>query len=88
MTGVSAISESTPIFRYFAYANGSVSSTPLGTPLLTNAGNAVQVNIAFRTAPAKTVAGDTNAQTSIQNAALLRLTPPAYNSAAANLPCQ
>jgi len=88
MTGVSAISASVPIFSYFAYANGQVSPTPLGTPLLTNAVNAVQVDVAFETAPTKTVAGDANAGTEIQNSALLRLTPPAYDSAAANLPCQ
>lgn len=88
MTGVSAISASIPLFRYFAYSNGQVSSNPLATPLEANASSAVQVNVAFKTAPSKTVAGDANAQTAIQNSALLRLTPPAYNSASANLPCQ
>lgn len=89
MTGVSAISESIPVFRYFAYSNGQVSATPLETPLKTNAAaTAVQVNVAFKATPSKTVAGDTNAQTSIQNTALLRLTPPGYSSATSNLPCQ
>lgn len=88
MTGVSAISESIPLFRYFAYSNGHVSATPLATPLNLNASSAVQVNVAFKATPLKTVAGDANAETAIQNAALLRLTPPAYNPASANLPCQ
>jgi Tfp pilus assembly protein PilW len=88
MTGVSPISASVPIFRYFAYSNGQVSTTPLATPLGTNAASAVQVNVALQTAPSKTVAADTNAETEIQDAALLRLTPPAYNSTSANLPCQ
>ncbi len=88
MTGISAI-ESTPIFRYYAYSNGKVSSTPLSSsPLGANAANTVQVNIAFKAAPEKTIAGDANAQTGIQNAALLRLTPPGYNLTTANLPCQ
>jgi Tfp pilus assembly protein PilW len=89
MTGVSVISASVPIFRYFSYSNGTVSTTPLAaSPLGENAAKTVQVDIAFKAAPGKTVAGDTNAQTAIQNAALLRLTPPGYSSTTANLPCQ
>ncbi|MBA3865509.1 MAG: hypothetical protein H0X42_04045 [Solirubrobacterales bacterium] len=88
MTGVSAISASLPIFRYFAYSNGQISATPLATPLGTNSTTAVQVNVAFQMSPLNDVSGDANAETEIQNAALLRLTPPAYNSASANLPCQ
>jgi Tfp pilus assembly protein PilW len=91
MTGVSAISASIPIFRYFSYSNGQVSATPLtASPLGANAANAVQVDVAFQTAPSasKTVSKDTNAETEIQDSALLRLTPPGYNPASANLPCQ
>jgi Tfp pilus assembly protein PilW len=89
MTGVSAISESIPIFRYFAYTNGQVSATPLATPLSKeNAHSAVQVDVTFKTAPMNTPVADANAQTAIQDAALLRLTPPAYNSTSSNLPCQ
>jgi prepilin-type N-terminal cleavage/methylation domain-containing protein len=88
MTGISTISASVPIFSYFAYSNGAISSTSLATPLNTNAASAVQVNIAFDAAPEKAVSGDTNAETAIKNAVLLRLTPPAYGSTTANLPCQ
>jgi Tfp pilus assembly protein PilW len=89
MTGVSAISESIPVFRYFAYSNGKVSSTPLATPLSKEAaGEAVQVNVAFKASPLSTPIADTNAQTGIQNAALLRLTPPGYSSSSSNRPCQ
>jgi prepilin-type N-terminal cleavage/methylation domain-containing protein len=88
MTGVSAISASVPVFSYYAYSNGEISETPLTTPLGENAAGAVQVEVAFKTAPGKTASGDANAQTSIQNAALLRLTPPGYNPASANQPCQ
>jgi Tfp pilus assembly protein PilW len=89
MTGVSPISLTVPVFRYFAYSGGSVSATPLAaTPLGTNATKAVQVNVAFKAAPGKTVSGDANAQAEIQNAALLRLTPPGYSSTTSNLPCQ
>jgi len=89
MTGVSAISGSIPIFRYFAYSNGKVSSTALAAaPLGANASNAVQVNVAFKATPEEVVSGDANAATGIQNAALLRLTPPGYSSTTSNLPCQ
>jgi prepilin-type N-terminal cleavage/methylation domain-containing protein len=88
MTGVNPISASVPIFRYFAYSNGQVSETPLATPLEKNAASAVQVDVTFKATPTTTVNGDTNAQAEIQNAALLRLTPPAYNPTSANQPCQ
>jgi Tfp pilus assembly protein PilW len=91
MTGVSPISATVPIFSYFAYSNGQVSSTPLAaSPLGANAASAVEVDVAFQTAPAasKTVSKDANAETEIQDSALLRLTPPGYGATAANLPCQ
>lgn len=89
LTNVAPISASVPVFRYYSYSNGKVSSTPLAaSPLGTNAANTVQVNVAFEAAPSSAVSGDTNASTEIQNAALLRLTPPGYSSTASNLPCQ
>jgi type II secretory pathway component PulJ len=89
LTNVAPISASVPVFRYYAYSSGKVSSTALAAnPLGTNAPNAVQVNIAFEAAPGRSVSGDTNAATEIQNAALLRLTPPGYSSTTSNLPCQ
>jgi hypothetical protein len=88
MTGVSAISASIPIFRYFGYTNGQINSTPLTVPLEANAGEVVQVNVAFQTSPMSTPIKDTGAKTGIQGAALLRLTPPSYSSSAANRPCQ
>jgi type II secretory pathway pseudopilin PulG len=90
MTGISAISASVPIFRYFSYAEGKVKATPLPVPLSkTTAGEAVQVNVAFKAAPLNAPpSGDTNGSTEIQNSALLRLTPPGYSSSASNRPCQ
>lgn len=88
-TGVSAISASVPIFRYFTYTEGKINSTALPVPLTeTTAGETVQVNVALETAPMNTPpSGDTNGSTEIQNSALLRLTPPAYSAAASNRPC-
>lgn len=89
MTNVAPISGSIPVFRYFSYdTSGRISATPLATPLEGSNGVAVQVNIAFKTAPRRAVSGDAGAETSIQDAALLRLTPPGFNPTTANLPCQ
>jgi hypothetical protein len=89
MTGVSPISESVPIFRYFSYSNGQVSATPLKVPLEKETSKSVvQVDVAFKAAPMSTPIVDANSQTGIQDAALLRLTPPAYSSTTSNLPCQ
>jgi Tfp pilus assembly protein PilW len=89
LSGVSPISATVPVFRYFAYSSGKVASTPLtAAPLGSNAANTVQVSVAFEASPGTSVSGDANAQTEIQNAALLRLTPPGYSSTSSNLPCQ
>jgi type II secretory pathway component PulJ len=88
MTGVSPISESIPVFRYFGYTNGQINPTPLTVPLEANAGEVVQVNVAFQTSPMNTPIKDSSAKTGIQGAALLRLTPPSYSSSTANRPCQ
>jgi Tfp pilus assembly protein PilW len=88
MKGVGQVSETTPVFSYYSYSNGAISSTPLTTPLGTNAASAVQVSIAFEAAPEPPVSEDESAATEIQDAVLLRLTAPAYSSATNNLPCQ
>jgi Tfp pilus assembly protein PilW len=78
----------TPVFRYYAYSSGAVSSTPLTTPLKEGAATTVQVNIAFNATPEHETSGDNAAATGIQDSALLRLTPPGYSTTASNLPCQ
>lgn len=90
MTGVKPISEGSPVFSYYTYANGEISGTPLPTPLRTDAeaARAIQVRIAFQTVPAPPVQGDEGAETQIQDAVLFRLSAPAYNVAAGNAPCQ
>jgi Tfp pilus assembly protein PilW len=80
----------TPLFRYYSYANGAISTTPLSSApeLGENAARTVQVSIAFNANPANAVSNDASSQTGIQDSALLRLTPPAYSSASSNSPCQ
>lgn len=89
MTNISPTSPSTSIFSYYSYSNGEVSATPLPTPLIsTEAERTVKVGIAFTAAPQSTPIADPNAGASIADSALLRFTPAAFNTAAANLPCE
>jgi len=91
MTNISQVSASVPLFRYYGYSSGQISSTPfpitttLGT---TNAPKTTKVAIAFKAAPLSTPIVDANAPTEIQNSALLRLTPPSYSTSSNNAPCQ
>lgn len=89
MTNVSPITSGAPIFTYYAYENGQISSTPLSTLKEEKAKTVSQVDIAFETGPLKTaIRVDASGSTEIQDSALLRLTPPGYASTTANLPCQ
>jgi Tfp pilus assembly protein PilW len=87
MQGISQVG-TTPIFRYYSYVSGVVSETAQATPLGAEAVKTVLVKIAFSTAPGHTVASDANAAATIQDSALLRLTPPGYSASSNNLPCQ
>lgn len=80
----------TPLFRYYAYSGGAISTTPLlASPTLAeNSAKTVQVTIAFDARPGQEISGDASAATGIQDSALLRLTPPAYSSTSSNQPCQ
>jgi hypothetical protein len=89
MTNVAPLVAGGPIFSYYSYANGALSTTPLTTPLDTNgAALTVQVKVGFATAPGKTPVKDAGASSAIQDSAILRLTPPSFNEQAVSLPCQ
>jgi Tfp pilus assembly protein PilW len=89
ITGVSAVSGSIPLFRYYKYENGLISTTPLSVPLsAANAAVAVQVNLAVKVSPPGSTVTDAKAAGIVQDSALLRFTPPAYNPAATNPPCE
>lgn len=86
---ISAISASVPIFRYYAFESGQISATPLTTPLEEGRNlKAVQVDVAFKVAPAQTVSNDAGAAAPIQSSVLLRFTPANFETSAQNLPCQ
>jgi Tfp pilus assembly protein PilW len=89
MKNVAPLASTSSIFTYYAYSGASVSATPLAVPITaTSAQSAVQVSIAFKAAPNQSINGDTNAETEIRDAALLRMTAPAYGSTTQNLPCE
>ena len=89
MKNVAPLVVNGPIFYYYSYVNGALSTTPLTTPLDTNgAALTVQVKAAFATAPGRTPVKDAGASAAIQDSAVLRLTPPSFNEQAVSLPCQ
>ena len=88
LTNVSAIG-STPIFRYYAYVNGSISSTPLTTPLsATDAARAVQVDLSLAVSPAASgSSSEAGAPIELTNSVLVRFSPSNEDTTQAGLPC-
>jgi prepilin-type N-terminal cleavage/methylation domain-containing protein len=93
LTGVGAASSgspptSPPLFQYFAYSGGQLSTTPLPTPLsATDAVRTSQITVSFSVAPASTPVPDTHASVSVSDSVALRLAPPAEDTSQANPPC-
>lgn len=89
MTNVAPISPSSSIFNYFAYQNGALAAVVPSTELTsTQAATVIEVQVALTTSPTTTPVADAGAPSSIQDSALLRLTPPSFNEQAVSLPCQ
>jgi hypothetical protein len=91
LTGVSPASIGAPIFSYYGYSGGAISSSPFSaTPSLEAeaAGKTVQVNIAFKAAPVTTQSGDTNAPAAVQSSVFLRMSPASFATGSVNAPCQ
>ena len=77
-----------PLFRYYAYNGGQVSTTPLPTPLSAgNAALAVQVDIAMAVSPGGGPVADANTPITLTDSATLRLEPASEDSSEVNLPC-
>ncbi|HEV7398796.1 MAG TPA: hypothetical protein VGN84_00860 [Solirubrobacterales bacterium] len=87
VTGIGPTPPSSSIFSYFIYINGQLSA-PLTTLNFETTPRVVAVHIAYMVAPSTTPVFDPHAAASVQNTALLRLTPPSFNTSAVNLPCQ
>jgi Tfp pilus assembly protein PilW len=88
LTKVRPIAPSSSIFTYYKYSSGALTPITVATELGAEAGNTIQVNVAFSVDPEKTRVTDAGADSSIQDSAPLRLTPPSFNEKATSLPCQ
>ncbi len=77
-----------PPFRYYAYDGGTVSTTPLPTPLSAeHAALVVQVDVAFAVSPGGGPVSEANTPITLADSATLRLEPASEDSAEVNLPC-
>lgn len=88
LSNVAPVAGSSSIFSYYRYLNGTLSSTPQTTPLNEGAAETIEVKVAFNAAPATTPVADAGADASVQDSAVLRLTPPSFNETSSALPCQ
>lgn len=77
-----------PIFTYYKYENGALLNTPQATPLEAGAASTIVVHVAFKASPTSTPVADAGAETTVQDSAVLRLTPPSFSEGAVSLPCQ
>lgn len=85
--GPATINGSTvPLFRYYEYSAGQLSSTPMSTNPLDTA-NVAQVAVAFSVAPSSNPANDANADFTVADSALLRLGPAGEDTSAETVPC-
>jgi hypothetical protein len=93
LTGVSAGQAgsppaSVPLFRYYAYSGGQVSTTPLPPPLdADEAARTVQVSISFATSDGSGAVSDPKEPITLSDSATLRLEPASEDSSEVNLPC-
>jgi hypothetical protein len=79
---------SQPVFAYYGYASGAVSTTPLLAPLdEVSANKTIQVTVGFMASPNSGKAEDAT-PARMQGSASLRLTASSYNPAAPSMPCQ
>jgi hypothetical protein len=77
-----------PVFSYYGYAAGAVSTTPLAVPLSTTAaGETIQVSVSFLGLPDGGKSEDAT-PARMQGSASLRLTASSFNPTAPSRPCQ
>jgi hypothetical protein len=87
LTKVGPTAPSASIFSYYRYSGGTISTTPLATPLKGEAALTVEVRAALTAAPGTTPVKDADASASVQDTATLRLTPPSFNEGSPSKPC-
>jgi hypothetical protein len=89
LTKVAPISPSSTVFSYYKYSGGTISETPLATPLSEEGALlTVEVHAALTASPEHSPVSDAHAAASVQDTATLRLTPPSFNEGSPARPCQ
>jgi len=88
ISNVAPTPPSSSIFTYYTYSNGKLVAIPPKELSLTEANSVIQVKVAFTGFPPKTSSSDKNVGASVENSAMLRLTPPSFEAEAGSLPCQ
>ena len=91
LSGVTAGSGGVPpMFRYYGYSSGAISTTPYATPLsTTNAATTVQVEVTMSVSPNESGAttADDNAEVLLSDAAVFRMSAASEDVTAVNAPC-
>lgn len=89
LAGVTAAT-GTPVFQYFAFNGGTLSTVPLPAPLsAADAARTVKVNVTFSAAPDASGApvSDPGSPLTVSDSASLRLEPASEDTSEVNLPC-
>jgi len=90
VTGVSPVTPGGAVFTYYGYQEGALTQV-LPSPTLTTgqAATVVEVRLALTATPkSNSPVSDAGAPASIQDSAVLALTPPSFNESANALPCR
>jgi Tfp pilus assembly protein PilW len=90
VSGVSPVTPEGSIFTYYGYYEGALTQV-VPSPTLTTgqAATVVEVRLALTATPkSKSPVPDAGAPATIQNSAVLALTPPSFNESANSLPCR
>lgn len=88
ISNVTPTPPSSSIFSYYSYSNGELVAVPPKELGLIEANSVIQVKVAFTGFPPRTPTGDSSVGASVENSAMLRLTPPSFEAKAGSLPCQ
>lgn len=86
MTGSPSVA--TPLFQYYAYVSGQLSSTPLAVPLTAaTAKTAAAVTVSFAATPSA-ARDDSHRAVTLSDTATMRFTAPDEDSTVTELPCE
>ena len=79
---------STPVFQYFGYLSGAISTTPYSVPLsAANALTTAMITISFKAFPSNNHTNQVAVGADVNDSVVLRLTPASSSGNASNTPC-